>query len=282
MSAVSKWLKRPQATNRDALVVGVLGGLGVAVIGYAAELIVDAAGLFEFDTDLPLWITALIGAGLLAFGLVLGAASADAPNLQRRIAELEGRAAQLNAFEEYSEHLRDALGDLRRLVAGELPAFSLRDFIEGGLFVPAQRLLGRHGRSSDIRFSVLHVAGDDFVMAAEEGLFPALGHSPEGRQNFRMPIDASFSMHAYRTGRSYASGKLSEDDRFVPHPQARRPYESIVSIPLWQGGAVDGVFNVVAHEPRAFTAADRTYIRLLGSIIDVARAAVERLGQRAP
>jgi GAF domain-containing protein len=162
------------------------------------------------------------------------------------------------------------------VLAGELPAFSLRDFIEGGLFEPAQRLLVRSGARGEIRFSILHRDGDDFVMASpDEGLFPALGHSLEGRQQFRMPILESFSLHAYQHGKTFASGQLSEDDRFTPHQKATRPYESIVSIPLWKFGEVDGVLNVVATEPEAFNGVDRSYLLLLGSIIDVTRAAQE-------
>ena len=89
-------------------------------------------------------------------------------------------------------------------------------------------------------------------MGVEEGLFPALGHTPEGRGKFRMPIDESFSGLAFRQRKVFASGKLSEDERFKPHPKAKRPYESIVSVPLWQAGEVDGVLNVVGTKADAF------------------------------
>lgn len=72
----------------------------------------------------------------------------------------------------------------------------------------------------------------------------------------------------------FASGKLSEDDRFKPHPQATRPYESIVSVPLWADDDVDGVLNVVSTDADAFNAVDRSYLALIGSVIDVARAAM--------
>lgn len=110
-------------------------------------------------------------------------------------------------------------------------------------------------------------------MAGEGGLHPALGHSLEGRQQFRIPVVESFSLHAYQYGKIFASGKLSEDDRFAPHQQATRPYESIVSMPLWKWAEVDGVLNVVATKPDAFNPVDRSYLALLGPIIDVARAA---------
>jgi GAF domain-containing protein len=85
----------------------------------------------------------------------------------------------------------------------------------------------------------------------------------------------SFSLHAYQHEKIFASGNLSEDSRFSPHQKATRPYESIISIPLWNQGEVDGVLNVVATKPEAFNPVDRSYLALLGPIIDVARAATE-------
>ena len=73
----------------------------------------------------------------------------------------------------------------------------------------------------------------------------------------------------------YASAELTKDDRFTRHPRARpgREYESIVSVPLRDEADVVGVFNVIATRQNAFNAVDRTYITLLGSLTDLARAA---------
>jgi GAF domain-containing protein len=154
---------------------------------------------------------------------------------------------------------------------------SLRDYVEKGIFEPAHRLLTRDGNRGDVRFSVLQTDGRDFVMARGDVLFPALGHSLEARQQFRLAIDDAFAGVAYRTATVQRSGDVAADHRFKPHPQARpeRSYRSIVSVPLRApGGAeIDGVFNVIATEPQAFSAVDRTYAALLGAVIDVARAA---------
>lgn len=273
---VSGWLERPQVTNGEALVVGVLGGLVTSVIIYAGGALLKVSNLVDFESSVPVWLAAVIAGVTLAFGLLLGARrGAEADVLRGRIVDLEALTKDLDTYQAYAEHLRDALADLRKALAGELPAFSLRDFIENGLFEPAQRLLARSGDRGEIRFSILHPDDDDFVMSGEHELFPALGHSPEGRQQFRMPKVESFSLHAYQHGKVFASGHLSEDERFTPHQKATRPYESIVSIPLWKRGEVDGVLNVVATQPDAFNAGDRSYLALLGPIIDVARAAKE-------
>lgn len=272
----SEWLERPQVTNREALVVGVLGGLLTSGLIYAVGVALSVADVIEFDSSIPVWLAAVVAGLALAFGLLLGAhKGATADLLKGRITDLEARTKELATYQTYAEHLRDALADLRKALAGELPAFSLRDFVENGLFEPAQRLLGRSGERGEIRFSILHPEGDDFVMSGDAGLFPALGHSLEGRQQFRMPMVDSFSLHAYQHGKIFASGNLSEDDRFTPHQKATRPYESIVSIPLWKWGEVDGVLNVVATRAEAFNAADRSYLSLLGAVADVARAAEE-------
>jgi hypothetical protein len=271
---VSRWLKEPQVTNRQALVVGVIGSLAGAALLYGGGRGLQALGLIDFRSTVPVWIAALVGGVTLGAGLWLGARKGSRSDLLReRISDLEGQAEELGSYAAYAEHLRDALADLRKLLAGEMPAFSARDFVEVGLFVPAQRFLTRSQARGEVRFSVLHQDGSDFVMAGELGLHPALGHSLEGRQQFRMPITESFSMHAFQRGKVFASGRLSDDGRFTPNPKAARPYESIVSIPLWKGGEVDGILNVIATEAEAFNAVDRSYLTLLGSVIDVARAA---------
>ena len=270
---LARWLETPQVTNRQALIVGVIGSVLASAVLYGGGKALAALDIIDFKSAVSVWLTALIAGAMLALGLFLGARKgAGVQRLEDQISNLQDRADELGAYEIYGEHLRDALADLRKALSGELPAFSLRDFIEGGLFVPAQRFLDRARPRGEIRLSILHPDGDDFVMTGPGGLHPAFGHSLEGRQRFRMPIDESFSMHAFHRGKVFASGKLSDDERFTPHHRAQRPYESIVSIPLWKQGRVDGVFNVVATEPDAFNAVDRSYLTLIGSVIDVARA----------
>jgi transcriptional regulator with GAF, ATPase, and Fis domain len=74
--------------------------------------------------------------------------------------------------------------------------------------------------------------------------------------------------------RVQSSNDLGADQRFTPHPKAGsgREYQSMVSVPLWRGGEVDGVLNVLAVRKGAFSPVDRTYITLLASVIDVARS----------
>jgi hypothetical protein len=271
---LSRWLAQPQVTNRDALILAVIAWVVIAGLLYGGRALLRLVDVVDANSAIPLWLAAGVAGLMLAIGLLVGARKgAKTEQLRYRIADLEARIEELATYQTYAEHVRDALADLRKTLAGELPAFSLRDFVENGLFEPAQRLLVRSATRGEVRFSILHADGEDFVMARAGVLYPALGHSLEGRQNFRMPINESFSLYAFQRGRVFASGKLSEDDRFSPHQRATRPYESIVSVPLWNDAEVDGVFNVVATESEAFNGVDRSYLALLGSVIDVARAA---------
>ena len=259
---ITAWLARPQRTNRDALVVGLVTAALIAALAYGARKGLDAIGVAEPGGDVPIWIAAIAGGVALIAGLWIG----------RRVSLLAPQS-----FELYAEHLRDALTDLRRLAAGELANFSLRDYAEAGIFQPAHRLLTTRGRKrGDVRFSVLHRDPDEpdtFTMSRSDDMYPAFGHSMEARQEFRMKIDESFAGIAFRTGRPQVSNDLKQDDRWKPHPKARRgrEYESIIAVPLISGGSVDGVLNVIAERPGSFERVDQTYITLLASLIDVAR-----------
>lgn len=237
---------------------------------------------FTLDDKVPVW-GLVLGVGVAgAFGIIRGA-SGDYQTLgegaQTKLVGLEKQVATLGAYDTYAVHVLDALADLRRELANELPNFSLREFIEAGIFEPAHVLLQRDhvgAPRGDVRFSILHPADDGsevFLMADSDGLFPAHGHRPTSREKFRLPIKGSFAGVAYQSGRVQASNRLSDDDRYERHPHADvdRGYESMVSVPLWKAGQIDGVLNVIAARQDAFSAVDRTYITLLASVIDVAR-----------
>ncbi len=271
-----------KGVSRLSAIVGPLPReLGIAVVvTVVAALVVPLLLALLTKHTAPLWVVVLAALGALFVGLVVGAAlggADDGEGLKSKIRELESRAGELGAYETYAEHVRDALGDLRKVIAKELPSFSTRDFIETGIFEPAHKLLQRDHRDAargDVRFSILRSSGDDFVMADSTGLLPALGHRMERRERFRLPIKGSFAGVALDHGRVQWSNDLSEDQRFTRHPKAEddRQYESIVSVPLWRAGEIDGVLNVLAVRKDAFSPVDRTYITLLASVIDVVRS----------
>jgi len=228
----------------------------------------------------PVWVVVLAALLALLVGLVGGAAvggAEDGDGVKARIHALESRAGELGEYETYVEHVRDVLGALRKVIAKELTSFSTQQFIEAGIFQPADKLLQRDHRGAtrgDVRFSILCRSGDDFVMVDEKGPLPALGHRVESRERFRLPVRDSFAGVAFNTGRVQSSNDLANDERYKPHPKATsgREYLSMVSVPLWRAGEIDGVLNVLAVRKDAFSPVDRTYITLLASVIDVVRS----------
>lgn len=277
-------LKRELGTLPRETVVTLVVTLIVTVIGPTV------VGL-TLDNQVPVWTLILVGGLAGALGIVRGASGGHEPsgaaNVDAKLIALEGEVATLGAYDTYAVHVRDAMGDLRKALADELPSFSLRDFVETGIFEPAHILLqGDHGGISrgDVRFSILHPSEDgseEFVMAEDDNLFPAHGHRAESREKFRLSIKGSFAGVAFQTGKVQASNDLSADDRYSRHPRAdaNRKYESMISVPLWRAGKIDGVLNVIATCQDAFSAVDRTYITLLASVIDVARTVA---GQHPP
>jgi len=252
-----------------ALVVTIMATVAVPVI----VSLLTKHKVYVWVLALVALVAFLVG---LVYGMTLGGAS-EGDGLKSRISELESRTGELGEYETYAEHVRDALGELRKVISKEMPSVSTRDFIEIGIFQPAYRLLHRDHRDAargDVRFSILVADGDDFVMADESGLLPAHGHRSESRQRFRLPIRDSFAGVAYNSGRVQSSNDLAKDERFKPHPKASsgREYRSMVSVPLFRAGVVDGVLNVLAVRKDAFSPVDRTYITLLASVIDVARS----------
>jgi hypothetical protein len=275
MGKGTRRLRRELGSWPREIVITLIVTLIVTVIAPAAVGII-------LDDKIPVWVAVLAGGLGVCVGIVRGASGdhrSGSEDPEAKLTALERQVATLGAYDTYAVHVRDALGDLRKVLADELSNFSLRDFVETGIFEPAHLLLqGEHGGVSrgDVRFSILHPSEDgseEFVMAAADDLFPAHGHRAESREKFRLAIKGSFAGVAYQSGKVQASNKLSADDRYSRHPRAdaNRTYESMVSVPLWRAGEIDGVLNVIATSQDAFTAVDRTYITLLASVIDVAR-----------
>jgi hypothetical protein len=268
---MERWLKELWGSVRS-IPRDIVLAIGAAIV---APLLVNLLA----DTKAPLWATVAAGLVGLLVGLVLGrlraGATADA-GLRAKVGELEARAGELGAYDTYAVHLRDVLDSLRQVSANELSSFSTRDFIEVGIFGPANELLARdhHTARGVVRFAILRPQGAYFVMADTSDLLPALGYGLATRQNFRLEIRGSFAGIAMDHGEVMWSNDLAMERLFKPHPMANpeRAYCSIVCVPLWRAGRVDAVLNVVAERKDAFTAVDRTYIALLGSVIDVAES----------
>jgi ammonia channel protein AmtB len=87
---VAAWLDRPQVTNREALVVGVIGGLLTAGLLYAAGALLSTVELVDFTSSIPVWLAAVVAGVMLAVGLVVGARKGSkAEELREQISQLE-------------------------------------------------------------------------------------------------------------------------------------------------------------------------------------------------
>lgn len=272
------WLARPHRTNRDALTVAIVGGVVVFGVLAGGGKLLDLVGLVEFRGSVSVGIAAILVAAALLTGIIVGGLlRPKRSELQEQINAVEARTAEVETYDVYAEHIGEVLADLRKVLDGVVAPMSFYDLIEKGVFEPAHRLLTRDGGRGDVRFSMLVPVDGDFVMMLEGELLPALGHSIEGRSRFRMPIDESFAGLAFRSGEAIGSGDVENDQRFKPHPRASRPYSSIYAVPLRSGDEIEWVLCLVATEKDAFDAIDRTYIRLLASVIEVSRSAVAAL-----
>jgi GAF domain-containing protein len=164
----------------------------------------------------------------------------------------------------YAEHLIEVLYAFQRVLAGDIPGVTIKEFIEDGILEPARDLI-KTRQDEDVRLSILVPEDDDFVMTF------AAGHTLESKKAFRLPIDHAFSKWAFRTSVIYWSGDLASDDRFTRHPRAaqERDYNSIISVPIRAGAKVVAVFNTIFTPPDAFDEADLLYVRLIGAAIEL-------------
>jgi len=55
--ALQRWLSSPQKTDREALIVGVVGGLLTAALVYAAALL-QVLDAIDFGGTVPVWVVA--------------------------------------------------------------------------------------------------------------------------------------------------------------------------------------------------------------------------------
>jgi GAF domain-containing protein len=247
------WLER-QSTNHDALVVGFLFVLIPLLLGA-----LDATSVLK-TLPLAAWLGIVAGSALIAGAYRLG---------RSRV-----QASIPVDVDRYVGHTTDAIDTLQLVISGEIDEIEVGQFVQEGIFEPAQTILSQRDRG-DVRFSILESdGGEDFRMGM------ALGHSMESRRAFKLKIAGSFAGMTYADGKPRVSNDTENDDRFEPHPRARsgREYGSVAAVPIRLGHEVVAVLVVVAQHPDSFSASDIAYLRELGAIIGLARS----ISQRAP
>ncbi|MBJ7329428.1 MAG: GAF domain-containing protein [Solirubrobacteraceae bacterium] len=252
---MAEWLKKLPARAIE----NALGNWLVIVVG---AIVIFAASRTDDDVTLPAWLFVallllVMGAGFV-IGRLLGGTDAD------YLAALE---QEVELDRSYAAHIYDVLQTLQKAIAGHIPDVSYKDFIDRGVLQPARdRLTQLPGE--EIRLSILVPTADQQQFWMQ---FNA-GHSLESEQNFSLDINGSFAGLAFTTGDLQWSNDVADDHRFQAHPKARdgREYGSLLSVPVSVGGDVVAVLNAVSTYVNAFTDADATYLKLLGSVLDVA------------
>jgi hypothetical protein len=219
------------------------------------------------DVALPTWLVAVI------VGVVVAVVAIQGLRLRERRGDVEGILAAAVGIEQvrawtaaYAEHLTEILYAFQRVLGGQIPGVTTREWVEDGILQPARDLL-RARQTEDVRLSILapNEAGDEFVMEF------AAGHTLDSKRNFRLPIAFSFSGGAYKDNLILWSGDLASDERYTRHPKATpdRDYNSMICVPIRKGEQPVAVFNTIFTASNAFDEADLIYVRLLGAVIEL-------------
>jgi hypothetical protein len=217
------------------------------------------------ELSIPMWLAAVAAGGVASLVLIQGLRLRERGGDVEGIANVAFEIEQARAITQaYSEHLMEILYAFRRVINGDIPGVTVKEWVEDGILEPARDLI-RARHAEDIRLSILVPDGDDFVMAF------AAGHTLDSKRNFRLAIDESFSKWAYRNDLIVWSGDLHNDDRFTPHSRATpaRDYNSIICVPIRRGEDVVGVFNTIFTTSSAFDEADLLYVRLVGAVLEL-------------
>lgn len=217
------------------------------------------------DIAVPTWAVAVAAGVVLAIiaiqGLRLRERSGDVVGMTNLAIDIEGMRAMTEA---YAEHLTQILYSCQRVLGGEIPGVTVKEWIEDGILEPARDLI-RTRQTEDVRLSILVPDGTDFIMAF------AAGHTLDSKTNFRLPIEASFSKWAYLNSLIVWSGDLASDERFIRHPKStpERGYGSMICVPIRRSDDVVAVFNTIFAAENAFDEADLLYVRLIGAVIEL-------------
>jgi GAF domain-containing protein len=248
--AFNKWVEALILTGGVAVALAVWGVLRPHVSG---------------EVGVPTWAVAVGG------GLVLAVLAIQGLRLRERRSHVQGALFVAREIEQmramtaaYADHLISILYAFQRVLTGDIPGVSVKEWIEDGILEPARDLL-KTRQDEDVRLSILMPRNGHFVMAF------AAGHTLESKTKFCLPIEESFSRWAYQTNTIYWSGDLPNDDRFIRHPKAtrERDYNSIISVPIRHREEVAAVFNVIFTASEAFDEADLLYVRLIGAVVEL-------------
>lgn len=213
--------------------------------------------------SIPAWLVFLLMVALVALAVVLlryqgslyAGASADKETLEQ----------ELERHKEYSGHLQNSLDALQRVISGDVDA-GIPFYLEQAVLEPARSILSEKP-AENVRLSVLLPADGD---PDRWSMRWSAGHSMIGQLKYNELIADTLARHAFERGEPQDWSDTERQTDFRQNPEASAPTRSLVSIPIWEGDDVLGVFNAVSAERDAFDDAEKKFLASLAGIIGVA------------
>lgn len=185
---------------------------------------------------------------------------------RRRIARDEAALRkEVGRHNEYSRHLQNSLDALQRVISGDVDA-EIPFFLDQAVLEPAQRILSEKP-AEKVRLSVLLPDDDNPQLWSMRW---SAGHSAIGKLKYAQPIADTLARHAFESGEPQYWPDTAEQTEFRQNPHASAPMHSLVSIPIWEGDEILGVFNAISSEREAFDDAEQTFLASLAGVIAVA------------
>lgn len=251
-----KWLSKLGSDILRAAAIDLAGralvyvGLGVlAILG----LLIWQGG------TVPAWLL------LLPISIALLIAVVGARNVRTKTVDMESLGKEFGRSGEYSRHLQNSLDALQRVVSGDVDA-EIPYYLEQGVLEPARRILNEKP-AENVRLSVLlpsEHTPDHWSMPW------AAGHSMVGQLKYDQLIADTLARHAFETGETQYWPDTTDQTEFHQNPMASAPTRSLVSIPIWEGDKILGVFDAVSSEKDAFDETERIFLASLAGVIAVA------------
>lgn len=255
--------RRLQKLGSEILRAAAVEVAGKLLLGAGVAMLAAFGLLIWQGGSIPAWLVLMIVAILVAIAVAL---------LRQQTSVFDGVAQdrqaltqELGRHNEYSGHLQNSLDALQRVISGDVDA-EIPYFLEQAVLEPARSILSEKP-AEKVRLSVLLPDDDD---PDRWSMRWSAGHSMVGKLKYDERIADTLARHAFERGEPQDWSDTEAQTDFRQNPQASAPTRSLVSIPIFEGDDVLGVFNAVSSEREAFDDAEKKFLRSLAGIIAVA------------
>ncbi|MDB4896000.1 MAG: putative signaling protein [Firmicutes bacterium] len=206
----------------------------------------------EIVPRLPLWVLTVVAAAYVAVFIYKGCTSDDM--------EFLWGLAKFRRDQPVRELLRKSEEDVA-ILSGLVPFISMLHAELADLFAEAN---GYH-RAGILFPETVH--GEQQL-----GLAWTLSHSTSARKRLKFGLN-TIPGRAYTSGEHYYCRDTTQDPNFQPNPYSTHSFRSILCIPIKAYGSVQGVLQIDAVKPNAFTIDDIQTLHAFARYIAVLRQA---------